>query len=81
MFGDEASLYNLEDVQAQDLGQVGEVVITKDDTLFMKVRIHGNRENTLCSHRNGKVKEFQNYTRKSREFVEKKNGNPVDSNR
>ena len=44
MFGDEASLYNLEDVQAQDLGQVGEVVITKDDTLFMKVRIHGNSE-------------------------------------
>lgn len=38
VFGDEAALYNMEDVQLQDLGQVGEVVITKDDTLFMKVR-------------------------------------------
>ena len=52
VFGDEASLYNLEDVQVQDLGQVGEVVITKDDTLFMKVRIHGNNEKNTqpCSH-------------------------------
>ncbi len=37
VFGDEAALYNLEDVQLQDLGQVGEVIVTKDDTLFMKV--------------------------------------------
>ena len=37
VFGDEADLYKLEDVQIQDLGQVGEVTVTKDDTLFMKV--------------------------------------------
>ena len=37
VFGDEADMYNIEDIQVQDLGQVGEVTITKDDTLFMKV--------------------------------------------
>ena len=37
MFGDDANMYALEDVQMHDLGQIGEVVITKDDTLFMKV--------------------------------------------
>ena len=30
-------MYKLEDIQVQDFGQVGEVIITKDDTLFMKV--------------------------------------------
>ena len=30
-------MFNLEDIQVQDFGQMGEVVITKDDTLFMKV--------------------------------------------
>ena len=30
-------MYQLEDVQLQDLGQVGEVTVTKDDTLMMKV--------------------------------------------
>lgn len=29
-------MYKLEDVQLQDLGRVGETVITKDDTLFMR---------------------------------------------
>lgn len=38
MFEDEAGLYKLEDVQIQDLGRVGEVTITKDDTLLIKVR-------------------------------------------
>jgi len=37
VFGDEANLYNIEDVQSQDLGQFSEVAITKDDTLLMKV--------------------------------------------
>ena len=37
VFGDEANLYQLEDVQIQDLGNVGEVTITKDDCLLMKV--------------------------------------------
>lgn len=36
VFGDEANVVKLEDVQASDLGQVGEIVITKDDTLILK---------------------------------------------
>lgn len=36
VFGDEATPVKLEELQAGDLGQVGEVVITKDDTLFLK---------------------------------------------
>lgn len=39
VFGDEASPVKLEDLQLQDLGQVGEVLITKDDTLFLKVSV------------------------------------------
>ena len=30
-------MYKIEDVQIQDLGKVGEVTITKDDCLLMKV--------------------------------------------
>jgi len=37
VFGDEADMYNIEDVQVQDLGKVGEITITKDDCLLMKV--------------------------------------------
>lgn len=36
VFGDEALETKLEDVQIQDLGEVGEVVITKDDTLLLR---------------------------------------------
>lgn len=36
VFGDEALETKIEDVQIQDLGEVGEVSITKDDTLFLK---------------------------------------------
>lgn len=36
VFGDDANLVKLEDVQINDLGKVGEVVITKDDTLLLK---------------------------------------------
>lgn len=36
VFGDDANLVKLEDVQIGDLGKVGEVVITKDDTLLLK---------------------------------------------
>lgn len=38
MFGDEADMYKIEDVQIQDLGKVGEITITKDDCLLMKVK-------------------------------------------
>ncbi|KAL8621293.1 60 kDa heat shock protein, mitochondrial [Nucella lapillus] len=36
MFGDDGNFYKLEDIQMQDLGEVGEVTVTKDDTLLMK---------------------------------------------
>ncbi|NP_001298236.1 60 kDa heat shock protein, mitochondrial-like [Biomphalaria glabrata] len=36
VFGDEGNLYKLEDIQMQDFGNVGEVTVTKDDTLLMK---------------------------------------------
>ncbi len=36
VFGDDANLVKIEDVQLHDLGQVGELVITKDDTLMLK---------------------------------------------
>lgn len=36
VFGDDANVVKLEDVQLADLGQVGEIVITKDDTLILK---------------------------------------------
>jgi len=38
VFGDEATPVKLEEIQAGDFGQVGEVVITKDDTLLLKVK-------------------------------------------
>ena len=38
VFGDEAEINKLEDVKIQDFGQVGEVTITKDDTLLLKGR-------------------------------------------
>ena len=37
VFGDEASDLKLEDVKEFDLGGIGEVQITKDDTLILKV--------------------------------------------
>lgn len=39
MFGDEAMEVKIEELQIQDLGQVGEIAITKDDTLILKVRL------------------------------------------
>jgi chaperonin GroEL len=36
VFGDEANMYQLEDIQLQDLGVVSEISITKDDCLIMK---------------------------------------------
>lgn len=43
VFGDDANLVKLEDVQLSDLGNVGEITITKDDTLILKGR--GSKEN------------------------------------
>ena len=39
VFGDEAMEVKIEELQIQDLGQVGEIAITKDDTLILKVRL------------------------------------------
>lgn len=36
VFGDDANLIKLEDVKISDLGQIGEVVVTKDDTLLLR---------------------------------------------
>jgi len=36
VFGDEADLVKLEDVQLSDFGRVGEIVITKDDCLILR---------------------------------------------
>lgn len=36
VFGDDANIVKIEDVSLTDLGQVGEIVITKDDTLILK---------------------------------------------
>lgn len=38
MFGDEAMGLALEDIQAHDFGKVGEVIVTKDDTMLLKGR-------------------------------------------
>ncbi|GFS44331.1 heat shock protein 60A [Trichonephila inaurata madagascariensis] len=42
VFGDDADLVKLEDLQPTDLGEVSEVVITKDDTLLLKGK--GNKQ-------------------------------------
>ena len=42
VFGDDANLIKLEDVQLSDLGQAGEIVITKDDTMMLKGK--GNKD-------------------------------------
>ena len=42
VFGDDADLVKLEDVQLSDFGRVGEIAITKDDTLILKG--HGKKE-------------------------------------
>ncbi|CAF4606033.1 unnamed protein product [Rotaria sp. Silwood1] len=36
VFGDEANLNKLDDVTVKDFGRVGEVIVTKDDTLIMR---------------------------------------------
>lgn len=39
VFGDEADMYKLENVQMNDFGTVKEVTVTKDDTLMMKASL------------------------------------------
>merc|ERR1712020_479579 len=43
VFGDEGSDLKIEEVQLHDLGQVGEVTITKDDTLLLKGKGQENK--------------------------------------
>ncbi|CAN2391364.1 isotype switching to IgG isotypes [Pristimantis euphronides] len=38
VFGEEGLSLNVEDIQAHDFGKVGEVIITKDDTMLLKGR-------------------------------------------
>ena len=35
MFGEEGAELKLEDIQASDFGECGELVVTKDDTLIL----------------------------------------------
>merc|ERR550519_2633634 len=53
VFGDENALVKLEDIQMQDFGKVGEVVITKDDTLMLK----GGGASSDVDRRVGQIKE------------------------
>lgn len=39
VFGDDADLVKLEDVKLSDLGVVGEITITKDDTLMLRGKV------------------------------------------
>lgn len=39
VFGDEVNPLKVEDVQLTDLGQVGEITITKDDTLMLRGKV------------------------------------------
>lgn len=38
VFGDDAMGLAIEDIQAHDFGKVGEVIVTKDDTMLLKGR-------------------------------------------
>ena len=40
----------IEEVQMQDLGQIGEITVTKDDTLILRVSIKSLK---VCFGRNG----------------------------
>merc|ERR1712088_138874 len=53
VFGGEGSDLKIEDVQLHDLGQVGEVTITKDDTLLLK----GKGNEKLISERVESIKD------------------------
>merc|ERR1719273_1081023 len=53
VFGDEGAPVKLEDIQIQDFGKVGEVVITKDDTLMLK----GAGQKSDIDRRVGQIKE------------------------
>lgn len=53
VFGDEANLNKVEDITMKDFGRVGEVVVTKDDTLLMR----GKGEATNVEQRINSIKE------------------------
>lgn len=53
VFGDDANLIKLEDVQLGDLGQIGEIVITKDDTLLLR----GKGDKTQVDRRSDQLRE------------------------
>lgn len=42
VFGDDANLVKIEDVQISDLGEAEEVTITKDDTLILRGKVCSN---------------------------------------
>jgi chaperonin GroEL len=53
VFGDEAKLNKLEEITLKDFGRVGEVIVTKDDTLLMR----GKGDPSALEQRIGSLKE------------------------
>ncbi|KAH8339734.1 hypothetical protein KR059_009642, partial [Drosophila kikkawai] len=60
VFGDEANLVRLEDIKLSDFGRVGEVVVTKDDTMLLKG--NGQKEDVekRVEHLRDSIKESTN---------------------
>merc|ERR1719228_2001265 len=58
VFGDDMGL-KLEDIQLTDLGQVGELVITKDDTLMMKGAGDASEVEARCQQIQDEIKSTQ----------------------
>ncbi|CAF3008318.1 unnamed protein product [Rotaria socialis] len=53
VFGDEANLTKIDEVTVQDFGRVGEVIVTKDDTLLMR----GKGDPSMLEQRVNSLKE------------------------
>lgn len=48
MFGDDALDTKIEDIKLQDFGEVGEILITKDDCLLLKGKGHQDDLEARC---------------------------------
>ncbi|KAH8281431.1 hypothetical protein KR054_000435 [Drosophila jambulina] len=60
VFGDEANLVRLEDIKLSDFGRVGEVVITKDDTMLLKGDGQKDEIEKRVEHLRESIKESKN---------------------
>ena len=57
MFGDEAMDIKIQDVKHEHLGEIGEVVVTKDDTLFLKGKGDAQELQARCEQIKEEVEE------------------------